>query len=96
MGSDPVLLLFLKLGADGPMEAMLRAAQQAVALDTLESAAPNLVESRALGDSVWEPGQWDAYMLHNLIRRVRRKMEESLGDSPDLIVTVPGVGYRLV
>lgn len=65
-------------------------------LDTLDSAAPNLIENRALGDAVWDPGQWDSYMLHNLIRRVRRKLEERLGESAEMIATVPGVGYRLV
>jgi predicted component of type VI protein secretion system len=65
-------------------------------LDALDAAAPNLVDNRALGDAVWEEGQWDSYMLHNLIRRVRRKLEEQVGDADELIATVPGVGYRLV
>lgn len=65
-------------------------------MDALASASPNLVENKALGDAVWEAGQWDSYMLHNLIRRVRRKLEERTPDADELISTVPGVGYRLV
>lgn len=61
----------------------------------LAGASPNLVENKMLGDSVWEPGQWDSYMLHNLIRRVRRKLEEHTPEADELISTVPGVGYRL-
>lgn len=64
-------------------------------LDALAAAAPNLVENKALGDAVWEAGQWDSYMLHNLVRRVRRKMEQSGVDTDELIVSAPGVGYRL-
>jgi pSer/pThr/pTyr-binding forkhead associated (FHA) protein len=64
-------------------------------LDALASAAPSLVESRELGDAVWGDGQWDIYMLHNLIRRIRRKLEEAGAPADELIATVPGVGYRL-
>lgn len=64
-------------------------------LDMLAAAAPSLVESRKLGDSVWEPGQWDAYMMHNLIRRLRRKLEAGVEDASELIITVQGAGYRL-
>jgi pSer/pThr/pTyr-binding forkhead associated (FHA) protein len=64
-------------------------------LDVLSSAAPDLVESKKLGDVVWEPGQWDAYMMHNLIRRLRRKLEVGVEDASELIVTVQGAGYRL-
>lgn len=64
-------------------------------MDALAAASPNLVENKVLGDAVWEAGQWDSYMLHNLIRRVRRKLEEHTTGADDLISTVPGVGYRL-
>ena len=65
-------------------------------LDALVSAAPNLAENKALGDAIWGTDQWDVYMLHNLVRRIRRKLEEEGADSAELIATVPGVGYRLV
>jgi DNA-binding response OmpR family regulator len=56
---------------------------------------PNLVTNTALGDRLWGKGQWDTYMLHNLVRRVRRKLEEANLNGDELILTVPGVGYRL-
>ena len=34
-------------------------------------------------------------MLHNLIRRIRRKLEEKDLEGADCLITVPGVGYRL-
>jgi len=64
-------------------------------LQTLVDAAPALVETTALGNAIWEPGQWDVYMLHNLVARVRRKLETRVEDGGELIVTVQGAGYRL-
>jgi pSer/pThr/pTyr-binding forkhead associated (FHA) protein len=64
--------------------------------EVLCDAAPNLVTNTALGDRLWGKGQWDTYMLHNLVRRVRRKLEEAGADGDELILTVPGVGYRIV
>jgi hypothetical protein len=34
-------------------------------------------------------------MLHNLVRRVRRKLEQRGLPADDLIVSVPGSGYRV-
>jgi hypothetical protein len=65
-------------------------------LDALASASPKLVENKMLGDAVWGGDQWDVYMLHNLIRRIRRKLEDVGAPADELIATVPGVGYRLV
>jgi pSer/pThr/pTyr-binding forkhead associated (FHA) protein len=65
-------------------------------IEVLSDAAPNLVTNTALGDRLWGKGQWDTYMLHNLVRRVRRKLEDAGADGDELILTVPGVGYRLV
>ena len=48
-----------------------------------------------MGDSVWGDGQWDTYMLHSLVRRVRRKLEQQGAPAEDLVVTVRGAGYRL-
>lgn len=64
-------------------------------LEVLSDAAPNLVTNTALGDRLWGKGQWDTYMLHNLVRRVRRKLEEAGVNGDELILTVPGVGYRI-
>jgi predicted component of type VI protein secretion system len=63
-------------------------------LSALDAGAPNLVHNGPLGDAIWGEGQWDTYMLHNLVRRVRRKLEERELDADAILVTVPGVGYR--
>jgi DNA-binding response OmpR family regulator len=63
-------------------------------LERLARAAPNVVPNQDLADSIWGEGQWDVYMLHNLVRRVRRKIGEVTAD--EVLVTVPGAGYRLL
>lgn len=63
-------------------------------LELLAMRQPNVVERTAVGDAVWGAGQWDVYMLHNLVSRIRRRIAQH--PAPDsVIVTVPGVGYRL-
>lgn len=64
-------------------------------LDALASSAPRIVENKVLGDAVWGGGQWDIYMLHNLVRRIRRKLEEAGIEAEELLATAPGMGYRL-
>ncbi len=64
-------------------------------LEVLERAAPRAVRSDAIGDAVWGEAQWDTYMLHNLVRRVRRRFDGCGAPAEELIVTVPGVGYLL-
>jgi len=64
-------------------------------LEVLERAAPRAVRSDDIGDAVWGQGQWDTYMLHNLVRRVRRRFDHCDAPTEELIVTVPGVGYLL-
>ena len=63
-------------------------------LDLLSRQAPNVVDRSAVGDSVWGAGQWDVYMLHNLVSRIRKRIAQA-GVDGAVIVTVPGVGYRL-
>jgi hypothetical protein len=65
-------------------------------LDVLTSANRQLVSNQAIGDAVWGAGAWDVYMLHNLVRRVRRKLEAGGFAADELIVSVPGGGYRVV
>lgn len=64
-------------------------------METLTAAQPRLVPNQALGDAVWGSGLWDTYMLHNLVRRVRRKLEAKGLPADELIVSVPGGGYRV-
>ncbi len=64
-------------------------------LEILDTAAPAAVASQVIGDHVWGEGQWDAYMLHNLLGRLRKKLAEGTGTSEELLVSIPGFGYRL-
>ena len=64
-------------------------------MEALTAAQPRLVPNQTLGDAVWGSGLWDTYMLHNLVRRVRRKLEAKNLPADELIVSVPGGGYRV-
>lgn len=64
-------------------------------MEVLSDANRRLVENQALGDAVWGAGLWDSYMLHNLVRRVRRKLEEHSLEADQIIVGVPRAGYRV-
>jgi predicted component of type VI protein secretion system len=64
--------------------------------EQLTAAGGKLVPIRELGDALWGAGAWDPYMLHNLVRRVRRKLEEKGLAAESLIVSVPGGGYHIV
>jgi predicted component of type VI protein secretion system len=64
-------------------------------LERLHRDAPNLVPNTQLADDIWGEGQWDVYMLHNLVRRVRKKIESVAERGDEILVTVPGAGYRL-
>lgn len=64
-------------------------------MEALMAAQPRLVPNQELGDSIWGDGLWDSYMLHNLVRRVRRKLEARELPADELIVSVPGGGYRV-
>jgi len=65
-------------------------------LQALTQHPHRVMTNKALGDATWDAGQWDTYMLHNLVRRLRRKFVEHGRQGDEFIVTVPGVGYRLV
>ncbi len=64
-------------------------------VEELTKRAPDLMPNSALGDAIWGKDLWDSYMLHNLVRRVRRKLEDRGLDADALVVSVPGVGYRV-
>lgn len=69
--------------------------QEFQCLETLVAASPSVVPTAKVGDAIWGQGQWDVYMLHNLVRRVRRKLEEG-GAPADILENIPGSGYRVV
>jgi DNA-binding response OmpR family regulator len=52
------------------------------------------VPNQTISDAVWAR-PLDTYMLHNLVRRVRRKLEAKNLPADELIVSVPGGGYRV-
>jgi pSer/pThr/pTyr-binding forkhead associated (FHA) protein len=64
-------------------------------MDLLASSGRRLVSNQQIGDTLWGEGYWDAYMLHNLVHRVRRKLEQKGFPAEELIVSVPGSGYRV-
>jgi pSer/pThr/pTyr-binding forkhead associated (FHA) protein len=64
-------------------------------LDVLFSNAKRVVPNQQIGGELWGEGGWDIYMLHNLVHRVRRKLDAKGFPADELIVSVPGSGYRL-
>lgn len=64
-------------------------------VDALTAAGSRLISNQELADAVWGAGRWDAYMLHNLVRRVRRKLELKGLNADQIIVGVPRAGYRV-
>ena len=83
-----------QLHIDGAVALDVLSAHEYAFLDLLATRSPDVVERTAAGDVVWGQGQWDVYMLHNLVSRVRRRIAQK-GAADSVIVTVPGVGYRL-
>lgn len=58
-------------------------------------ARPGKVHSRSqVGAAVWGEGQFGDLMIHQLVRRVRNKIEER-PECPRYLVNVQGQGYRL-
>ena len=70
-----------------PLEARL--------LETLMLNAGRVLPSEALINTVWGAEGGDRTMLKQLIYRLRAKLDPD-AERPDLIETVPGVGYGLV
>ena len=48
-----------------------------------------------LGNAIWGARNWDPNMLHNLVRRLKEKLEPN-PEKPRYLETVPWVGYRLI
>lgn len=50
--------------------------------------------SAELGDAIWGENNWDPNMLHQLVHRLKDKVEPA-PDKPRYVQTVPWIGYRL-
>jgi DNA-binding response OmpR family regulator len=86
-----------QLFIDGRLLLEALSANEFAFLDIVSQCAPNVADRTAVGDGVWGEGQWDIYMLHNLVSRLRRRIGSAFGpDAPEILVTVPGVGFRLI
>lgn len=83
-----------QLHIDGALVLDTLSANEYALLDLLALRAPAVVERATVGDTVWGEGQWDVYMLHNLVSRIRKRIAQR-GAWDEVIVTVPGIGYRL-
>ncbi len=64
-------------------------------LQQLDTSYPRTLDAQALGDRLWGSAQWDSYMLHNVVSRLRRKLDATDHNGAELVITVPGLGYRL-
>lgn len=64
-------------------------------VEMLVQTSPGVVQTETVGNAIWGEDKWDVYMLHNLVRRIRRKLEEN-GFPGELIENIPGSGYRVV
>lgn len=86
-----------QLFVDGDLVLEALSANEFAFLDIVSQCAPNVADRNLVGDGIWGEGQWDIYMLHNLVSRLRRRMGMALApERAELLVTVPGVGFRLV
>lgn len=84
-----------RLFVDGRVVVATLSPHEFAFLDMVSRSAPAIADRLVVADAVWGEGQWDAYMLHNLVRRLRRKIGEQVADPEAVIVTVAGVGFRL-
>jgi hypothetical protein len=92
-----------RLRVDGQLYQVWRGEERlAPALSPLEFALVAYLDAhrervctrRELGDALWGAHAWDPPMLHNLVRRVKRKLEPAPG-GPRYIRSRRGIGYRL-
>jgi hypothetical protein len=65
--------------------------QEAAALEAIVASYPDAAAARAISTAVWGEPDYEAYLIHRLIQRVRGRM----GDFADYIENVRGSGYRL-
>ena len=63
-------------------------------LKLLADADGHVVARRTLEEALWGADAYDDNALHQLVRRTREKIGDDRA-SPKLLITLPGVGYRL-
>jgi DNA-binding response OmpR family regulator len=63
-------------------------------LKLLVEAQGHVVERKRIEEAVWGADAYDDNALHQLVRRTREKIGDDAG-SPKILLTLPGVGYRL-
>jgi DNA-binding winged helix-turn-helix (wHTH) protein len=63
-------------------------------LRLLADAKGHVVERRTLEEALWGANAYDDNALHQLVRRTREKIGDD-ASSPSILLTLPGVGYRL-
>ncbi len=64
-------------------------------LRLLADANGHVVERRRIEEAVWGANAYDDNALHQLVRRTREKIGDD-ASTPRILVTLAGVGYRLV
>lgn len=69
-------------------------AQEFALLAHLYAHRDRVCTRQELGDAIWGRDQWEANMLHQLVRRLKEKLEPDPAQ-PRYILTVPQAGYRL-
>jgi DNA-binding winged helix-turn-helix (wHTH) protein len=63
-------------------------------LKLLSDAGGHVVERRKIEEALWGTDAYDDNALHQLVRRTRDKIGDD-SSSPRILLTLPGVGYRL-
>jgi len=63
-------------------------------LNVLAGANGHVVERRRIEEAIWGADAYDDNALHQLVRRTREKIGDD-ASTPRILLTLPGVGYRL-
>lgn len=63
-------------------------------LRLLVDADGHVVERRRIEEALWGADAYDDNALHQLVRRTREKIDDD-SSAPRILLTLPGVGYRL-
>jgi hypothetical protein len=78
------------LDAEGAPIAQLSVSEAAV-LETIAGRFPDAAPHDAIAVAVWGESDYDRYLIHRLVQRLRERM----GASGELVENVRGAGYRL-